>query len=257
MARFATEIDFKRIEKKLKDNLLHYDELKGVFREGHFVVSDLNPISFAYPVKYADGMLIKHFTKNYIELVDMCKLLCNEIDDKIYLANIEKKISNSFTELGFCERYEILKMYKLILTSRDEKYNYTFDYYNEENESDIKQIHKKVFGFTFVEDKDIVTSVNSKVYTRLCFKNGKCIGYYSFKINSSVLYAYLIKIVIDDEFNEGDLRDAIIQDLSNLLVKKGITFIFLDCLDEDDFSFFTEAGFRVYNKSCIMVKKSI
>lgn len=255
MARFAGEIDFKRIEKNLKESVLNYEELKEVFSEGHFVISDLNPISFAYPVKYADGMLIKHFTKTHSELLDMCKLLCKELDEKIYLANIEKKNSNSFTELGFSEKHEVLKLYKIILTLREDPLRYEFSEYTSEYKEDINNIHKKVFGFSFVEDRDIVSSLDNKVYTRLCFKNHKCIGYYSFKINSAVLYACLIKIVIEDEFTESDVRDAIIQDLSNFLIKKGITFIFTDCKNEDDLAFFTDAGFRIYNQSYVMVKK--
>lgn len=257
MARFASEIDFKRIKKNLKENVLNYDELKGVFREGHFVVSALNPTSFAYPVKYADGVLIKHYSKTHTELLDMCKLLCDELNNKIYLANIEKKNSKSFRELGFYERHEVLKLYKLLLTSKEEKSEYTFENYEKLYQDDINHIHKKVFGFSFVEDKDIVSSIDSKVYTRLCFKNRKCIGYYSFKINSAVLYGYLIKIVLDDEFKEDDIRDAIMQDLSNFLVKKGITFVFIDCEDEEDLSFFTNAGFRIYNKSYVLIKKSV
>ncbi|KMT23368.1 hypothetical protein [Clostridium cylindrosporum] len=257
MARFAGEIDFKRIEKNLKESVLNYDELKGVFKEGHFVISDLNPISFAYPVRYADGVLIKHYTKTHNELLDICTLLCNELDDKIYLANIEKKNSKSFIDLGFCERYEVLKLYKIILTLREENYDYTFENYTSEYTDEINHLHKKVFGFSLAKDKDILSSGDSKVYTRLCFKDGECIGYYSFKINSSVLYGYLIKIVVEDEYSESDVRDAIMQDLSNFLLKKGITFVFIDCSDVDELSFFTEAGFRVYNKSYIMVKKLI
>lgn len=257
MARFASEIDFKRIEKNLKENVLNYDELKGVFKEGHFVISDINPISFAYPVKYADGMLIKHYSKTHKELLDMCKLLCRELDDKIYLANIEKKNSRSFRELGFSERYEVLKLYKLLLSSNDEKYNYTFRNYDNKYKDELNNIHKKVLGLSFVEDKDIVSSSNSKVYTRLCFKDNKCIGFYSFKINSAVLYGYLIKIVLDDEFSNGDIRDAIMQDLSNFLIKKGITFVFIDCKNEEDLLFFKDAGFRIYNKSYILIKKLV
>lgn len=257
MARFASEIDFKRIEKNLKENVLNYDELKGVFHEGHFVISELNPISFAYPVKYADGLLIKHYSKTHTELLDMCKLLCTELEDKIYLANIEKKTSKDFLELGFYERHEVLKLYKLILTSREEKHDYTFENYNKEYKNEINNIHKKVLGFSFVEDRDIISSSDNKVYTRLCFKNDQCIGYYSFKINSAVLYGYLIKIVLDDEFKEETVRDAIMQDLSNFLIKKGVTFVFIDCENEEDLTFFTNAGFRIYNKSYVLIKKSV
>lgn len=254
MARFAEEIDFRRITKKLKDSVLNYDELKGVFKEGLFTISDLNPISFSYPVKYADGVLIKHFSKNHLELLDMCQLLCDELKDKIYIANIEKKTSDNFTELGFYEKHEVHKLYRLLLTIREENYEYTFENYCSKYEEDIKNIHKKIYGFSFVKDIDIISSLDNKVYTRLCFKNGECIGYYNFKINSSVLYGYLIKIVIEDKYSESDVKDSILQDLSNFLMKKGITFIFTDCKKEDDLLFFLNSGFRIYNQSYLMVK---
>lgn len=255
MAHLASELDIKRILKYSVNYLLDTDDIKKIYIDGNIIVCDDNPRAFCFPVKYLDGTLIRYFSCNPLEVLDMCKLFVEHLKDKIYLSNVSDENIGMFKTIGFTNIFKLSQLYKDIYNYKQNISRFTILDYNHKLLDNLRAIDSSNYPLTWQfnkEDIDELCGSNNKI--RVCKYNNVCVGFSIFKVNRIYGYCYVIKIAIDKSFNNIGIDTALINDICKLIFDNNISYIFTDTIFQESADLFKENGFKVYSKSNLLIK---
>jgi GNAT superfamily N-acetyltransferase len=255
MAHFACELDIKRLIKHTSGYIFQKDRSESILKSGHVIICDANPRSFCYPVRYLDGVLIRHFSSNTSELLEMCKFFINNFDTKIYIANILDENIKFFREIGFNNIYKVSQLYKDRLILRKIPKDFIIKDFSKEYTSAIKKIDHSIFSSAWrIQDDDILEFCKDNYRIRLCIYNSEVVGFTIAKMNTHFSYCYIIKIAVDKNFQNRGIGKALLNDIQKILTDKKISFIFSDTIFEESTCFFNNNGFKLYSSSNLLLK---
>lgn len=253
MAHFACELDIKRLIKYSSGYVFQKDKSEKILKSGKVIICDENPRSFCYPVRYLDGILIRHFSSDISELIDMCKFFINNFDTKIYIGNIPDGDIKLFKDIGFNNIRKVFQLYKDILALNKIPKDFILADFSTEYSFSLKNIDQSIFSSAWrIQDNDILEFCKDNYGIRLCICNSEVAGFIVFKTNPHLSYCYIIKIAVDKKFQKKGVGKALLSDMQRILKDKGISFIFSDIIFEESIHFFNSNGFKLYSSSNLL-----
>jgi GNAT superfamily N-acetyltransferase len=255
MAHLASELDIKRILKYSTNYLLDKNDAKELYSGGNIIVCDNNPKAFCYPVRYLDGILIRYFSHDPLEVFDMCKLFVEHYRSKVYISNILDENINAFKDIGFTSTFRLFQLYKDIYNYKPSDSKFIILDYDPNFLGALLAIDTSTYPLPWqITEEDIgeLCTDNNKI--RLCIYNNKCVGFSIFKINKVYGYCYIIKIVVDKPFQPIGVGSALINDICKSLLHNNISFIFTDTIFQESADLFKRNGFKIYSKSNLLIK---
>ncbi|EYE89891.1 hypothetical protein Q428_00800 [Fervidicella metallireducens AeB] len=256
MPHYATILDYKRLIKYV--NLFFLDEklLSKVYSSGDLVVSDFNPMNFCYPIKYYDGTLIRYFSSDSKDILDMCIFLSSKLTGKIYVPHIPKELYESFIPYGFTIEYKIESLYKYCNSTNTNKntcqfVNYTNTYYEALRSIDSLCFPKPML----ISKNDVLDLLKDKnTIFRICIYDNLPVGFSLLKINNTIEYGSISKIAVKPDYQNQGIGSMILQDISETLRFYNIFIIFVDNIFESSTNFFLKNKFKRWSVSYLLSK---
>jgi GNAT superfamily N-acetyltransferase len=256
MAHFACELDIKRLIKHSLGYVFQKDKSERILKSGHVIVCDENPKSFCYPVRYLDGILIRHFSSDILELLDMCRFFIKNFDTKIYIGSISDENVQLFKEIGFNNIHKVSQLYKDNLTPSKNPKNFIIKDFSTDYACTIKEIDQNIFSSAWrLQDNDILEFCKDDYRIRLCIYDSEVAGFVVFKMNPHFSYCYIIKIAVDKKLQNKGIGKALLGDMQKILKDKGVSFIFSDNIFEESTHFFSNNGFKLHSSSNLLSKE--
>ncbi|GFR34621.1 GNAT family N-acetyltransferase [Thermobrachium celere] len=252
MAHFATILDLKRIIKH-RPSYITEEELYNIYNDGYMVVSDVNPLHFSYPVRYYDNIMIRYHIKDYDELNEMLKIFLDLFNEDIYVSNIPEEKLEIFKSIKFYPIFKTNTMIKKDFEIEGIVPNCYFIPYSNIYSQDILNIDNSFFYDIFKLKPHHIIEMSKDPYIKitLLMHNGNCIGYSIYRLNHTLGFGYIIKMVVDKDYHHKGFGSMLLREVINSFKSKGVLPICIDCIDSST-SFFEKHGFKKISSGFIL-----
>ncbi|TDT62422.1 GNAT family N-acetyltransferase [Fonticella tunisiensis] len=257
MAHIATELDFRRIIKHNPGNVLDRNYIHRVYKSGYMIVSDINLLSFCYPVEYFDGILIRCFSSTIEETIDMVSFITPMLKGRIFLSHITDDFIEPFRHIGFKNHYKVSGFYKMDYNLSLKSYPCEIIDFSMEYLMQLEYMDRSLFSNTWRLSFDDISTLSRdrNIKIRLCLSKESLIGFSILRLNRGFGYGYIIKIAVDGALHRRGIGTVILNDAIQIFKSSSILPIFTDTISEGSAEFFKSNGFREYSKSCLLVKE--
>lgn len=258
VAHFASELDLKRLLKNSMKYYLQPESIVNAYKTGYMVISDVNCLSFCYPVEYFDGILIRYYTSRVREeLMDMAGFISSRIDGKLFLPHISLEDSAYFSPLGFKNFYKITGMYKTDYNISLKSFPCSITGFNMDYYKDIEEMDKSLFPYNWrISLNDISSlSMDRNINIRICTSSRGLAGFTILRTDSHIGYGYIIKIAVKRELHRSGIGTLLINDSIRFFKYNKILPVFTDTITEASQAFFEYNGFKSYSNSFLLVRE--
>jgi ribosomal protein S18 acetylase RimI-like enzyme len=256
MARSATYIDFKRIQRNFNLYNLSREAIENIYLSSFMTISSNDSFSFCYPIKYWDGLLIRYNSADIRNCVDMVIELSERLPGKIYIPDRDEDFKDELWPQGFKEYLNIYSVYKKSFYLPKKTCNFYITDYLEKYYKQIRSLDEETFSFprvtSFNDLPDFIENNYSRV--KICIQGNTLCGFCLYILKPVEMYFYIVKMYVGTKYRRMGIGTHLLKSVIDESKKYGCFPVFSDVFSDEPQPFLNYADFTTWGESKLLIR---